>query len=166
MSIQVRRILVPLDHSGGSDAVVEYACAVARGLASTLTLMHVYEPPSTMVGIVPGASVGGDTVAEYDAGIALLDHAAMVVRANGFDKVERILERASSSSHAIVNHARAGAFDLIVMGTHGRSGFKHLVMGSVAEQVIRTTSCPILLVHLVMSGSPHAGTPPSVIDST
>jgi nucleotide-binding universal stress UspA family protein len=162
MSIQVHRILVPLDHSSGSDAVVEYACAVARGLGSTLTLMHVYDPPNEMIGIVPGATVGGETAAEHDAGIALLDHAAMIVRANGFKTVERIIERASSSSHAIVTHARTGAFDLIVMGTHGRSGFKHLVMGSVAEQVIRTTSCPMLLVHLVLSAPPHAGDLPSV----
>jgi nucleotide-binding universal stress UspA family protein len=54
MSIQVHRILVPLDHSAGSNDVVEYACAVARGLGSTITLLHLYEPPNGMIGIVPG----------------------------------------------------------------------------------------------------------------
>jgi nucleotide-binding universal stress UspA family protein len=50
-------------------------------------------------------------------------------------------------AHGIVEHARAGAFDLIVMGTHGRTGLSHIFMGSVAERVVRTAPCAVLTVR-------------------
>src|ERR1051326_1969289 len=60
----VERILVALDHSPGLEAIVDYACAIARGLGATVSLLHVYEPPNEMVGVVPGATVGGEAAAE------------------------------------------------------------------------------------------------------
>jgi nucleotide-binding universal stress UspA family protein len=148
VAIHVDRILVPLDHSPGSEAVIEFACAVARGLGSSLAVLHVYEPPNAMIGVVPGASVGGETAAEHDAGVALLDRASALAHASGCTIVDRILERGSSPTQAILSHARVGKFSLIVMGTHARSGVSRLVMGSVAEQVMRAAPCPILMVHL------------------
>ena len=50
-------------------------------------------------------------------------------------------------AHAIVEHAKEGGFDLIVMGTHGRTGLSHVVMGSVAERIVRKAPCPVLTVH-------------------
>lgn len=148
VSVQVQRILVALDHSAGSDGVVEYACAVARGMNAAITLLHVYEPPNEMIGIVPGATTAGEATAERDAGSSLLAHAEEIARANGLANADRILERSMSASYAITWHARVGKFDLIVMGTHGRKGLQRLIMGSTAEHVLRDAPCPILLVHL------------------
>ncbi|HEX4453372.1 MAG TPA: universal stress protein [Kofleriaceae bacterium] len=144
----MKRILVPLDHSPGSDLIVEYACALARGLAAELTLLHVYEPPNAVIAVVPGATVAGEDAAEHAAGAAMLGRCAATANLNGFDHVDRILERAESPSRAIIAHARAGKFDLIVMGTHARTGVARLLMGSVAQDVLRATTCPVLLVHL------------------
>jgi nucleotide-binding universal stress UspA family protein len=144
----VRRILVPLDHSPGYEAIVDYACVIARGLGATLTLIHVYTPPNAMVGIVPGASVEGEVAAEVAAGDALLERATERVRAGGITAVDRIIERATPPGPAIVGHAKAGKFDLIVMGTHARKGVARLVLGSTAEQVLRDSPCPVLSVHL------------------
>ena len=148
---RIERILVPLDASPGSEHVIEYACAIGRGAGAALTLLHVYEPPNEMVGIVPGATVGGELAAEHTAGIGVLDRAAAVVRANGFATVDRILERATPASRAIVSHAKVGKIDLIVMGMHARGRVSRLVLGSVAEQVLQAAPCPVLVVHL-----PHA----------
>jgi len=145
---KVERILVPLDHSLGNHAVLDYACAIARGLNASITLLNVHEPPNAMIGMVPGATVGGELAAEHAAGVELLDRAVETLRANGLEPVDRIVERASVASDAIVTHARRGAFDLIVMGTHARQGLSRLVMGSISEHVMRDAPCPVLTVHL------------------
>jgi len=145
---RVERILVPLDHSAGSDEIVEYACAVARGLAASIALIHVYEPPNSMVAIVAGATPGGEADADRAAGVALLDRAAAILQANGFPTSERTLERYPRASEAIVRHAQSGNFDLIVMGTHARRGVSRVVLGSVAESVVRSVRCPVMMVHL------------------
>ncbi len=144
----VERILVPIDHSVGLDAVLEYACVVARGRGATLTLLHVYEPPNEMVGVLTGATVEGEAAAEQTIGGTLLDRAAEVVRQHGVASVDRILERATPAIRAIVHHARAGRFDLIVMGTHARKGVSRLLAGSVIEAVLRDAPCPVLAIHL------------------
>lgn len=146
--ISVQRILVPLDHSPGLDTILGYACAVARGMNASLTLLHVYEPPNEMVGVVPGATVSGELAADRRAGAALLDQAIETLRGNGVAPVDTILERSSPARQAILDHAQRGGFDLIVMGTHGRKGMARLVMGSVAESVLRDATCPVLTIHL------------------
>jgi nucleotide-binding universal stress UspA family protein len=144
----VERILVPLDHSLGSDEIVEYACAVARGLGASITLLHAYEPPNGMVGIVAGATIRGEAQLEREAGMALLNRAAAILRANGLASDDRSLERSGPAEQVIARHARSGKFDLIVMGTHARTGVSRIILGSVADHVMRDVSCPVLLVHL------------------
>jgi len=148
---KLERILVPLDHSPGYEVIVDVACAIAKGAGATITLLHVYEPPNAMVGIVPGATVGGETAAARDAGTALLDRAGERVRAAGVAEADRMLERASPASDTIVDEARTGKYDLIVMGTHARRGVARLVLGSTAEKVLREAPCPVTAVHLPAS---------------
>lgn len=146
--MRVQRILVPLDHSAGSDHVVQYACMIARAMNAHLTFLHVYEPPNEMIGIVPGATIDGEAAAERRAGEALLDDALSISRASGIPTADRVLERATPPHQAILAYASQSLFDMIVMGTHGRSGVSRLVMGSVAEEVLRHAPCPVLLVHV------------------
>lgn len=145
---QVRRILVPLDHSPGLEAILEYACIVARGVGASVTLLHVYVPPGAMVGIVPGATPERELIADHAAAARLLDRAAEIARSHGLPVVDRIIERASPTSRAIVDQAQQGKFDLIVMGTHARGRLARLVMGSTAENVLLGAPCPVLMVHL------------------
>lgn len=145
---QIHRVLVPISHAAGHDLVVDYACVIAKGMGAQLTLLHVYEPPNAMVGIVPGATIEGETAAEHAVGDQLLDGAVARIRAAGISPVDKILERESPASKAILRHARTGKFDLIVMGTHGRKGVSRLVLGSVAESVLRDAPCPVLTVHV------------------
>ena len=140
------RILVPISHAPGIEQVLDHACAFAKGTSGTITLLHVYEPPNEMVGIVPGATVAGELAAEQASGDDLLDRAAARVQANGLAAPERIIERAASPSVAILDHARH--FDLIVMGTHGRKGLQRMLLGSVTESVLREAPCPVLAVHV------------------
>lgn len=140
------RILVPISYTPGFDSVIDHACALAKGSGGTITLLHVYEPPNEMVGMVPGATVAGEVAAEQAGGSDLLDRADERVRASGLVAPARILERAASPALAILEHARD--FDLIVMGTHGRKGIRRMLLGSVTESVLRAAPCPVLAVHV------------------
>ncbi|HEX7837628.1 MAG TPA: universal stress protein [Kofleriaceae bacterium] len=145
---KVQRILVPLDHSPGLSRVLDYAGAIARGMGAQLTLLHVYEPPNEMIGIVPGATVGGEIAAERRTGATLLEEAVEILRADGIAPADTLLERASPTSQAIIDRAQRGGFDLIIMGTHARKGVSRLVLGSIAESVLRDAPCPVLTIHL------------------
>src|SRR5262249_41817923 len=98
---RVNRILVPLDHSEGSLEVVEYARALAASFEASLVLLHVYEPPGSLVAIVPGATVEGELAAEHAAGEKLLRDAVLALDARGFHRVSELLERAPSIVDAI-----------------------------------------------------------------
>jgi len=140
------RILVPLAHAPSNARVLELAAMMANGIQASVTLLHVYDPPNAMVGIVPGATIEGETEAERAVGEVLLANAQNAMRRAGVAQVSSLLERAPSPHDSIVMHARA--FDLIIMGTHGRRGFEHAVLGSVAEQVVRDAPCPVVTIHL------------------
>jgi nucleotide-binding universal stress UspA family protein len=143
---EIRRILCPVDFSPGSDHALEYAIALARVLNAEVLLLHVVHP--LMFGI------GADGVA-VDIGVRLLqemeqscaDHLgriAATVRSRGVQVTERIVT--GTPFFEIIQTARAEGADLIVMGTHGRSGIVHALIGSVAERVVRKAPCPVLTV--------------------
>ena len=140
------RILVPLSHAPGFEQVIDHACTYAKGTGAELTLLHVFEPPNEMIGMVPGATVAGELAAEEATGTQLLDTAEQRIVAAGLPRPARILERAASPSDAILAHARG--FDLIVMGTHGRKGLRRMLLGSVTEAVLRAAPCPVLTIHV------------------
>ncbi len=140
------RILVPPSHAASNAKVLDLAATMANGMRASVTLLHVYEPPNAMVGIVPGATVEGEAQAERVVGEQLLASAQAALKRAGVAQVTPLLEHAPSAHVAIVMHART--CDLIVMGTHGRRGLEHAVFGSVAEHVIRDAPCPVLTIHL------------------
>ncbi len=142
---QFERILVPTDFSPASDAALEYARTLARQFGSALNLVHVFEDPFTS-----GAFVGDGTVMmPLDLRETLLESARDQLAARHAAHVGT-LPKASTDlligpgARRIVEHAQATHADLIVMGTHGRTGLPHLLLGSVAERVVRTASCPVL----------------------
>jgi len=141
------RILAPTDFSPPSDQALEYARRTAARCGATLHLLHVLEET---VDTSFGAEVLVPDSPEVQA--ARLEEARekLAHRRGGAENEQPRASTevvAGSSTRTIVRYAADNGFDLIVMGTHGRTGFAHLLMGSVAEGVVRTASCPVLSIH-------------------
>lgn len=135
----VRSILVPTDFSATSDAALHYATEMALTLGARLYLMHV-----------PGKT-GEHFEANFPHGRF---ETATRERLTSFltkDELERLRPeyavRVGAPAEEIVRYADFCDADLIIMGTHGRSGIAHVLLGSVAEQVVRAAPCPVLLVR-------------------
>jgi nucleotide-binding universal stress UspA family protein len=142
------RILVPTDFSAPSDAALAHARKLAWTCNAALHLLHVLED------IVDTASFGSEVFVpdspDVRAGRIEAAHTRLAHRVGtGDDERPRATTDVivGSSARAIARYAADNGFDLIVMGTHGRTGFAHLVLGSVAEHVVRTAPCPVLTVH-------------------
>lgn len=148
MTRNFTRILVPTDFSAPSKAALALAKRIATTSGASLHLMHVIEDPFAT------AAYATEICAPPPAGApeSWLQKAKVRLEAQLTPE-----ERASlRSTHLvvfgipardIVDHAAANDIDLIVMGTHGRGGVQHLLMGSVAERVVRATPCPVLTVR-------------------
>jgi len=140
--ITLERILVPTDFSDCSERARSYACELAKRFGSELHLLHVVPPVSLpgYVGPVPDELLHPEEGARQELerwNDPAFEHAKRVVRSvtTGTPFVE------------IVRHARDQDVDLIVIGTHGRSGLTHMLLGSVTEKVVRKAPCPVLTVR-------------------
>ena len=144
---QISSILVPVDFSAGSHAAIEYALGLARTYRAKVTLFHAQDAPTSMNQIVPGADNHVDSRREEVRIRSSLE--AYATRFNADGAVDLHIDvRCGSPIEQIVSASTTHEFDLIVMGTHGRTGVGHLIMGSVAEMVVRKAACPVLTVHL------------------
>lgn len=148
--ISIRNILVPVDFSECSREALRQAGDLAKRLGAQLTLLHVWEippyiPPEAMVG-VPGQTA--QTLSRTAHAHAEQQMRAFVDEAKtaGMPVDAELLET-GDPARTIVEVAERGGHDLIVIGTHGRTGFSHLLMGSVAEKVVRRAPCPVLSVR-------------------
>ena len=143
--MKIERILAPVDFSPGSQAAVECAAWFARAHGASLDLLHVYELPPPLASIVPGSDASADLWAERSGARAHLEALVAALPAGAPLRVSlRVL--AGFADQVILAEARG--YDLVVMGTHGRTGLDRLVMGSVAERVVRAAPCPVLTLHL------------------
>jgi nucleotide-binding universal stress UspA family protein len=144
MALPYRKILVPLDGSPLAEAALDDASAIAAAFGAELTLLQVM-PPDGGALEVGGREVPIDEKEEMRRAstLAYLD----ALRARVPSAVRMRLEASVGvAPDAIVQRAHDGGFDLIVMGTHGRSGFKRWVLGSVADHVVRHAQLAVLLV--------------------
>jgi nucleotide-binding universal stress UspA family protein len=153
--IEIPRILCTVDFSEVSQRAIDYAVALARWYTARMTVLHVYEvmPVAPIVPeMVPGFAVGP----ELRAG--LLRELERFVEPTGADAVplEFAIEQGQPGM-AIVKRAKADDTRLIVLGTHGRSGFERFLLGSVAERVLHRAPCPVLTVP---PRAPHAAAAP------
>lgn len=145
--IRLKRILLPTDFSELGAPAAEYACELAERFDADLQLLHIVEDPYTMV--LPEYG-GTGWMEEYVHKAAeasrkeLEKHPAEPWRRKL--RTDRAVRRGVPFLE-IVDYARENESDLIVMGTHGRSGLMHVLMGSVAERVVRKSPCPVLTVR-------------------
>jgi nucleotide-binding universal stress UspA family protein len=144
----ISKILVPLDFSAHSKRALEFAVDLARRYDARLELVNVfditvYTMPDGMPMFAPGQF--DDILADIERLLGAAKHDAL---AGGALLVEtKRLEGKPETE--ILREAREGKFDLIVLGTHGRTGLKHIVIGSVAERVVRHAPCPVFTVKAV-----------------
>ena len=133
-------ILHPTDFSPGAEAAFRYACDLARDYGARLVVMHALEPSLPVVG--EGGLVPTDLPELRDAAEREFDLLRPEVTGVRVGK----LIRYGAAAGTIVDAARELGADLIVLGTHGRTGLGRLLLGSVAEEVVRTAPCPVLTV--------------------
>jgi universal stress protein A len=145
------RILVPTDFSAGARLALDYAVQLARRLGASLHLLHVTEDPS-IAGMWTEAYVDIAQIRmEREAGARQL-----------MDKLRRDIGPADVTdeiaagpvARVIIEAAADRGAGLIVMGTHGRTGLAHVLVGSVAEQVMRMAGCPVLTVREGLAADP------------
>jgi len=145
----LRRILVPVDYSACSRAALEHAAMLAKSFNATIDLLYVWEAPAF---VAPEAMVGAagttQTLAQLasDQAQAAMREFAAQAREEGIEIANTRVEQ-GDPAHTIVTVAEREGYDLVAMGTHGRSGFAHLLLGSVAEKVVRRSSRPVLTVR-------------------
>lgn len=140
-----KKILVGTDFSETSDRAVDYAVDFAKLLGGTVTVVHAYELP--IYGFPDGA-----LIATVDMASRLMNAAQGALtqtcetRANKGVKLTAVLRQGTAweEVHAVAEEIGA---DLIVIGTHGRKGLAHALIGSVAEKVVRTATRPVLTIH-------------------
>jgi len=144
MTIEVQRILVPIDFSPHADAVVEWAAHLAEEHGSTLILLHAYHLPvefQQLEGAYLPSDFWAGVKAEAEESLGRL--AADLTR-RGVETETIVCEGYAAT--VIVDEAKNREIDLIVIGTHGLSGLKHLLLGSIAERVVQKAHCPVLTV--------------------
>lgn len=142
--MDVRRILCPIDFSAPSAHALEHAAGLARWFGARLAVLHVRPTVTPHPDMPPGGPVAPWLVTELEGLQQRVAAAAAEATAAGV-AVEP-LATAGEPVHEILRCAVALPADLIVMGTHGSSGFQHLVLGSVTEKVLRKAPCPVLTV--------------------
>jgi nucleotide-binding universal stress UspA family protein len=138
------KILTPLDGSSFSENALRHSVEIARATGAELLLLRVVEDP---LAAVPEAAVGAKPRAIYKRainGYRYLQGIAVRLSGEGIKVRTKILEGDPAST--ILCYAHREDVDVIVMGTHGRSGFSRLFWGSVAEKVALTTKRPVVLV--------------------
>ena len=142
--LALKHILVPTDFSGTSEAAVKYGIALASGFNARLSVLHVLEKAPAEI---PGTS-------QYPLGLfgnardAAHEWLSKILTDQQIrDLKPAVIMRVGAPDVEIVRYAKDRNIDLIVMGTHGRGGMAHMLMGSVAENVVRRATCPVLTVR-------------------
>ena len=139
--MSVKRILVPHDLEATSDRALAYARELARPFGAELLLLHVME--NQFLRAVPGDPRDLAAAARQQLANRLTDDDRRALRATV------ALEESDRPADVILEFARNAKVDLIVMGTHGRRAMERLLIGSVAERVVRAAPCPVLTVRTV-----------------
>jgi nucleotide-binding universal stress UspA family protein len=147
--IEIKRVLCPVDFSEFSRRGLSYAIALARWYRSTVTVLHVHRD-LPHVDMIPSLTVGPARRIMLDeierAGILEAERTLVREAVPGDVPVEVALEEGGEPPRVILERACALDADLIVMGSHGRSGYERLLLGSVTEKILHKAPCPVMVV--------------------
>jgi nucleotide-binding universal stress UspA family protein len=143
--IVLKNILVATDFSESAAVALAYGRDLARTYGARLHLAHMVE--DVMMRYSPEVSFAVPELQKNLEDRAWRDLRALITEDDRAFTIVPVVQTCMNIPHAIVEYAKANAIDLVITGTHGRGPIKHLLMGSVAERVVRTAPCPVLTVH-------------------
>lgn len=141
--MNIRKILLPVDFSHADDQALVLASSLAQAWGAKLMIVHVEEPPLAYGGGEMYYGLPEPRTADL---VRMLE--AIVPKSPGVAFEHRLIT--GEPSEAVVRLAESENVDMIIMGTHGRTGFSRLLMGSVAEAIVRTAKCPVLTLKQPM----------------
>ncbi len=144
-----KTILVAVDFSDSSEAALEYAVGLAKPLGARVVVVHCYELP--VYGFPDGALVASVEVATRIMNGAQAGLEGMVKRYTDEVRIETVLRQGVAWEEVKAVAEETGA-DLVVIGTHGRRGIARALLGSVAEKILRTSTVPVLTIHVAHNG--------------
>jgi universal stress protein A len=141
----VHHVLVPLDFSTYAEQALDYAIALAQKLQARVTLLHVIQPPA-VVKVEGGIWPSSTFLQDLEAAVTR-DMEGYLARVTATGLAGEIAVVHGVPFQEILDTAKARQVDLIIMGTHGRTGLSHVLLGSVAEKVVRLAPCPVLVAR-------------------
>jgi len=146
--IALKNILVATDFGEPSHAALRYGMELARQFGSSLHVLHVVDDLVTFPDVTSPTLLVADRTQETMEEVALEKLGTLVPEPDRTDLHVRLLVMTSTApAMAIVSYARRADVDLIIVGTHGRKGLPYFFLGSVAQQVSRMATCPVLTVR-------------------
>lgn len=146
--IALKRILVATDFGEAAGAALNYGRELARIFGASLDVLYVCENILTR-GFGPDGFIGADPSLQSDLEESARKHINALLSGDDRSRLgaRAVVITSNMTANAIMEYAKNAKVDLIVMGTHGRGAVAHLLMGSVAERVVRTAPCPVLTVR-------------------
>lgn len=146
--IAIKNVLVATDFSAPSQTALDYARAMTRAFGAKLHVLHVFEPLWITSADVIGGGVSLTSMMQGLEESARKQLDEIVTEEDRRELgAEALLVTSESPAREIAAYAGAQKVDLLVIGTHGRSGLSRMLIGSVAEKVVRLAPCPVLTVH-------------------
>jgi nucleotide-binding universal stress UspA family protein len=145
-ALEWKKILCPVDFSPASRETLQVAIDLARRFGATLTVFHAYPLPGYTLPegtVLPRPQMLQELSEQADLHLAEWKEIAARGGATSVATAKSVGEPAAE----IVDFAQQGGFDLIVLGTHGRTGLAHVLLGSVAERVVRRAKVPVLTIR-------------------
>lgn len=152
--IEIQKILCPVDRSECSRRALDHAIAIARWYEAPVTVLEVYEsaPVAAVAPGIPGFPAVDLKMVDPEQLLAGLRR--FVAAEASPDVTVEVLTRDGDTVREILDQADQMPADLLVLGTHGRSGFQRLVLGSVTEKILRRARCPVLSIPPVAAEDP------------
>jgi len=144
--MQIRTILFPTDFSQGARAAMDYALSLAKDYGAKLILLYVIQDISIAEWYIPSSISAADLVEDMQKSAEREMEKWGAEAAEKVPGVERLVKRGVPFVE-IIQTARETNADLIVIGTHGRTGIDHMLFGSTAEKIVRKSPCPVLTVR-------------------
>jgi len=145
--VKIKKILVAIDFSKLSYEALDYAIAVAQDVGARLSVLYVVEPMEfTGVDVLGGTPIATQSIVDEHLKQARAELDRLRTRKLAGLPGATTAVRMGRPAEEIVAAGGKGKANLIVLGTHGRSGLSHLLMGSVSERVVRHATCPVLVV--------------------
>jgi nucleotide-binding universal stress UspA family protein len=152
VELRIQKILVPVDKSGYKDKIVSYSSILAKAFRANITAIHVLDRASLgVIGDLIGFYRGG-MVEEYEKALKkqteeFLAEVKRTLENEGVTISTEVIVGKSSAAEGIIEYAKQGDFDLIIIGTKGMTGVEKFLMGGVASAVVHNAHCPVFAIR-------------------